>query len=793
MPSGLELVVGVVAILAAGGAYVPLDPSYPEDRIAAMLEDSRPPAVLVQRHLAGSLPENRERVEIALDLSASEESAGEPARFRDVAPESLAYTIFTSGSTGRPKGAMNSHRAAVNRLLWMQQTFPLDASDRVLQKTPASFDVSVWELFWPLMTGATEVVALPEGHKDPVYLARTIARERITTVHFVPSMLQAFVEARGAEGCRSLRRVVASGEALPPDLVERWYARFETPLHNLYGPTEAAIDVTHQPTRAGDDRVPIGRPVANTLIHVLDRELRQVPAGVAGELHIGGVQVARGYRRRPALTAERFVPDPLAGSPGERMYKTGDLARWLGEGTVEYLGRLDHQVKLRGFRIELGEIETVLSSHPRVREAVVLARADGGGDRRLVAYVVPAADFEPTLEAVREHVAATLPEYMLPSALVTLEEMPLTPSGKADRRALPAPADPAEAAGAQYVAPRTETERVLADIMADVLGRDRVGAEDGFFALGGHSLLATRVISRAESAFGVDIPLMTLFRRPTLAGLAEVVDGLRRSRTPGGGEPIPAIPRDRELPLSFAQERLWFLDRLDLDRPIYNLPMVLRVRGSLSRRRLAAALEALGRRHETLRTTFAEDADGPRQVIAADPGVSLATVDLCGLPAGRRAEASRRAGRQEVRRPFDLVRGPLARAVLVGRGREEHDLILTFHHIVSDGTSESILIRDLFALYAGEPAASALPELPDPVCGLRRLAAPAPPRGSARGRASTTGGAGWPERRRFSSCRPTTPGRRSRPSAAPPYRCTWAGRSPSASGSFPGAEGRRRS
>ncbi len=397
----LELVVGLLGILEAGGAYVPLDPSYPRERLAYLREDARVAVLLTQERLLAQMGEALSAAPHVLCLDHLEEglfSVPEASTLSPPEPSSLAYVIYTSGSTGKPKGAMNSHRGIVNRLLWMQQRYGLTAADRVLQKTPFSFDVSVWELFWPLLVGARLVVARPGGHQDPAYLVETIVGEGITTLHFVPSMLQVFLDAPGVERCASLRQVIASGEALPPELEQRFFARLGATgarLYNLYGPTEAAVDVTHWDCTPGAGRwtVPIGHPVANTQIHLLGRYGEPVPIGVAGELLIAGVQVGRGYLGRPELTAERFVPDPFSAEPGARLYRTGDLARRRADGAVEYLGRLDHQVKIRGFRIELGEIEAALAAHPEVREAVVLARQDAAGGKRLVAYVVPAAPF----------------------------------------------------------------------------------------------------------------------------------------------------------------------------------------------------------------------------------------------------------------------------------------------------------------------------------------------------------------------------------------------------------------
>ena len=684
----LEMVVGLVAILKAGGAYVPIDPGYPAERVAYMIEDSGVSIILdskthwERRRPAGS------------HSGLCRRDAG--------VPSGLAYMIYTSGSTGRPKGALNSHRGIVNRILWMQQEYGLTPDDRVLQKTPFSFDVSVWEFFWPLIVGARLVVARPGGHQDPAYLVETIRREEITTLHFVPSMLQVFVEQPGVEECTSLRRVMASGEALPADLVDRFFARLprSVELHNLYGPTEAAVDVTYHACRPGEERIAIGRPVANTRIHILDRDGNEVPIGVAGELHIAGVQVGRGYLHRPDLTAERFVPD----QDGARMYRTGDLARWLADGEVEYLGRIDHQVKIRGFRIELGEVEAALARYPEVREAVVLPR-----DQTLIAYVVlpaapgslPAGPERPLPEGLRAFLRDSLPEHMVPAAFVFLDTMPVTPNGKVDRKAL-ARIEP-ERRETAFRAPRTPMEEILAGIWSDLLGVGRIGAGDSFFDLGGHSLLGARVASRVRDAFGVELPLRALFEAPTLAGLAARIEA-------GQGETAPAVrrvPRTDGLPLSFAQERLWFLNQLEPGGSAYNLPLTLRLSGPLDVAAFAAALRGLVRRHEALRTTFPVAGDGrPVQRIAAGANLELPIVDLSALPEGE-AELLRLAA-GEAARPFDLAAGPVLRATLVRLRDQEHACLATLHHIAGDAWSLGVLVRDMAALYAGEP----LPELP---------------------------------------------------------------------------------
>ncbi|MBV9109238.1 MAG: amino acid adenylation domain-containing protein, partial [Gemmatimonadetes bacterium] len=529
----LELMVGLLGVQKAGGAYVPLDPGYPAERLAYMLADSAPAAVLVQTHL-------RDRVESAsvpvLELdTAAPAWADRPAKNPErgaLTPDHLAYVIYTSGSTGRPKGVAVHHRGVVNRLSWMEAVHGLGPHETVLQKTPYSFDVSVWELFWPLSAGARLVLARPGGHRDPAYLLDLLQRERVTTVHFVPSLLAAFLAHPGAErsALPELRRVVSSGEALPPELVARFGERLPgVELHNLYGPTEASVDVTFWrcPTGGPGARVSIGRPVPNTRIYLLDARGEPVPVGVAGELYIAGVQVARGYLGRPGLTAERFVADPFGGEPGARLYRTGDRARWLPDGTIEYLGRIDFQVKVRGFRIEPGEIEARLREYPGVREAVVMAREDAPGEKRLVAYVV--GDEAAGAEVLRAHLGETLPEHMVPAAYVRLDALPLTPTGKLDRRSLPAPEGESYARHG-YEAPEGEVETALAGIWAEVLRVERVGRHDNFFELGGHSLLAVQVVSRVRQVLEVELGLGAVFEKPVLSALAGHVLRLQLAR-----------------------------------------------------------------------------------------------------------------------------------------------------------------------------------------------------------------------------------------------------------------------
>ena len=526
----VELVAGLLGVLKAGGAYLPLDPEYPADRLAFMVGDADAPVVLVQSHLRDVLPDTGATV---LELDDATVWSGQPETDPTPAagPENLAYVIYTSGSTGRPKGVPNTHRGIVNRLDWMQKTYGLGADDAVLQKTPASFDVSVWEFFWPLRTGARLVLAEPGGHKDAGYLRDLLVSERITTAHFVPSMLTVFLAEDGVEAATALRRVICSGEELPPASAADFTARLPwCGLHNLYGPTEAAIDVTAwacEPDRLAQvTSVPIGAPIANLRLHVLDPSGAQCPVGVAGELHIGGVGLARGYHRRPALTAEKFVPDPFSSEPGARLYRTGDLARWVvgpdGAGVIEFLGRIDHQVKLRGLRIELGEIESALRDQPGVTEATVIVREDSPGDKRLTAYLVGDAEHAALKTALKD----TLPEYMVPAAFVTLDALPLTPNGKLDRKALPAPVVTREAS-VELVEPRDDTERALAAIWSEVLGVDTLGIDDDFFDLGGHSMLATQVVARIRKAElgGRAVGVMDLFQQRTIRDLAAFISG----------------------------------------------------------------------------------------------------------------------------------------------------------------------------------------------------------------------------------------------------------------------------
>jgi amino acid adenylation domain-containing protein len=710
----LEMIVTLLGILKAGGAYVPLDPQYPQERLSYMLEDAQAQVLVTHSSLIGYVSEHNART-VCLDTEWAEiEGCGEENCDVVVSEQALAYVIYTSGSTGKPKGAMLPHGGVVNSLCWLQSTFNLSPSDRVMHKASLSFDVSVWEIFWPLATGAGVVVARPSAQHEGAYLAQAMTRYGVTAAHFVPSLLPAFLDAEGAG--TSLRYVISGGEALPREMAQRFFAQSKAELHNVYGPTEVSIGSIG--VRCEDERarasVPIGYPVSNIRGYILDRHMRPTPVGVAGELYLGGDGVARGYLGQAALTAERFVPDPFGTDAGERLYRTGDLVRYLSDGRMEYLGRIDQQVKIRGVRIELEEIEAVLAGHAAVREVVVMVREDEPGEKRLVAYVVGEEGVgKITTTELREHAKERLPEYMQPGIYVQMEEMPLTPSGKIDRRALPAPDGARPELEEQYEEPATETERKVAGIWQEVLKVERVGRRDNFFELGGHSLLATQVISRVRELFYVDISLRRLFEQPTVWNLAKEIDEALETGEGLIAPPIVRVSRDGDLPLSFAQQRLWFLAQLEPDGTAYNMPVAARMSGPLNVTSLEQTITEIVRRHEVLRTTFTTIDGQPVQVISSAYPINIPVTDLSRLPLDEQEKEVRRLAGEEGGRPFDLERGPLLRVGLLRLAEEEHMLLFTMHHVVSDAWSMRVLMDEMTVLYqayaTGKP--SPLPEL----------------------------------------------------------------------------------
>jgi amino acid adenylation domain-containing protein len=705
-----EMVIGLLGILGAGGVYVPLDPGQPEERLEQLIRESRSVAVVTQERFASRLPAGVPQILLDREVLASTEGPPDAGSGAD----HLAYVIYTSGSTGRPKGVMVSHGAITNRLLWMVETCAFGVADRIAHKTPFVFDASIWEIFVPLLVGAECVIAQPGEHQDPAALTRMVAAHGVTVLQLVPSLLEVVLAEPGLRLCTSLEKVFCGGEALSPSVRDRFFSLSDAGLHNLYGPTEVAIDATHHECRREDGRpfVPIGRPIANAEVHVLDAGLRLTATGEAGELYVGGAGLARGYLDQPALTAERFLPHPWSDQPGARVYRTGDRARLLADGTLEFLGRADEQVKLRGFRIEPGEIEAVLADHPTVLQAVVIVRDDMPGGSQLVAYAVPAAGASPRSAELRAHLQGKLPDYMVPAAVVVLPELPRTAGGKIDRRALPLPDFSGDASRA-LAAPRTLVEEMLAEIWKDLLQIARLGIHDNFFELGGHSLLATQLASRVRDGFRREISLRSVFEKPTIAGLAEWL-----ASTSGEGyvepPPLEPVPRDGELALSFGQQRLWFIDQLDPGSSAYNIFSALRLDGDLDLGVLGRTFSEVVRRHEVLRTTFQSVEGRPRQVIGAPWAVPLPVVDLEALPEDRREPEAMRLLAVEESWRFALDRGPLLRVTLLRLAPQAHLACVNMHHIVSDGWSSGVLILEVATLYLSfaEGRPSPLPDLP---------------------------------------------------------------------------------
>ncbi|MCP4700363.1 MAG: amino acid adenylation domain-containing protein, partial [Gammaproteobacteria bacterium] len=645
-----------------GGAYVPLDPDYPRERLHFMLEDSQAPVLLTQSFLRKRLPELPAKV-MCLDEAGTfqEQPGGNPDRRGG--PEDLAYVIYTSGSTGRPKGVMVSHLSISNHTQWMQSQFGFTAQDKILQKTPFSFDASIWEFYTPLATGATLVMALPDQHGNTGYLHNILNEQNITVLQVVPSLLKAMLDD-GSLKSTGLRCLFCGGEPLAIDIKQNFYKQQDAAaLYNLYGPTEATIDATWYYCAPDIETISIGHPIANTQIHILDACCQPLPIGIPGELCIAGAGLARVYLNRPGLTAEKFIEIELFGKL-QRICKTGDLARRLPDGCLEYLGRIDHQVKLRGFRIELGEIEAVLSLHETVKEAVVNLH-EREGNPSLAAYVTTAAsDEQPaagdsSLAAdLRDYLKNRLPDYMIPVSFTVLDKLPLTPNGKIDRKALP---EPEAVSSTEQVVPRTETEALLATLWSAVLKTEVTSSAAGFFDLGGHSLLATQLASRIRDGFGVDMPLRILFEHPILGDLAAWLDQQQCSDTL---PPIMAQPQDTPLVLSHAQQRLWFLAQLEGQSAAYNMPAALKLSGTLNSEALRQTFLALVERHQSLRLCFPEqDGEAAVQVIPVyDP---LTVTDLTPLPESEQQAELRHLIQTHASQPFDLASGPLLRLRLL--------------------------------------------------------------------------------------------------------------------------------
>ncbi|MGE0127977.1 MAG: amino acid adenylation domain-containing protein [Blastocatellales bacterium] len=783
----LEMVVGILGILKAGGAYVPMDTVYPKERLAFMLEDSEAPVLLTQQPLLANLPEHKARV---ICLDADWEKVAEESEENisvEMTADALAYVIYTSGSTGKPKGALVTHYNVVRLFQSTQSWFNFDERDVWTLFHSYAFDFSVWELWGALLYGGRLVIVPYWLSRSPEAFHELLSREQVTVLNQTPSAFRQLIQAeQKSEIARelALRLVIFGGEALELQSLKPWFDRHgdaRPQLVNMYGITETTVHVSYRPISAADlDQARgsvIGRAIPDLQIYILDQRRQPAPIGVPGEMYVGGAGVARGYLRRPELSAERFIADPFnkhlvnnhlqrlsnecsvlpqrdsvwsAASPrrfaleasqsGEdsphskrsaplntqletaieaRLYKTGDLARYLPDGDIEYLGRIDQQVKIRGFRIELGEIEAALNRHPSVRESVVLVREDSPGDKRLVAYLAHEPGNVIPVDDLRRFLQQKLPDYMTPAAFVTLDTLPLTSNGKIDRRALPAPEQSRPELAEAFVAPRNPVEELLAGIWTDVLEIERVGVHDNFFDLGGHSLLATKLFSRIRDTFQVELPLADLFDSSTVAALAERIELAKREAQGPSLPPLMPVARpvareDGYLPLSYTQQRLWFLDQLEPGSSAYNIPAAVRLTGMLDTEAIAQSFNEIVRRHESLRATFVTVNGQPAQLIASAQTLNLPVMDLCGLPETERESEAMRMAAEEARQSFDLARGPLLRLRLLKLGGEEHIALMTMHHIISDGWSIGILIREFAALYeaftAGRP--SPLPDLP---------------------------------------------------------------------------------
>ncbi|MFN8008648.1 MAG: amino acid adenylation domain-containing protein [Terriglobia bacterium] len=720
----LSLMVGLLGILKAGAAYVPLDPVYPADRKAYMLEDAGARILITESSLALNGGEAESVSFVYLD-KVWETIANEVDTNlgRQVTPDSTAYVIYTSGTTGRPKGVPISHSNVVRLFEATQAWYHFDERDCWTLFHSVAFDFSVWEIWGALLYGARLVLVPYWVSRSPATFYQLLCRERVSVLNQTPSAFRQLIEAEeevGPSTDLSLRLVIFGGEALELQSLSPWFERHgdQCPqIVNMYGITETTVHVTYRPILQKDlqgvPRSLIGKAIPDLDLYILDSHMQLVPVGVPGEICVGGAGLSRGYLNRPELTNERFVPNKFSSDPVARLYRSGDMARLLPDGDIEYLGRIDQQVKIRGFRIELGEIESVLRQHPKVRESLVLMKDGGISGKQLVAYVLHHQNTVPTSAELRQFLKEKLPDYMIPSAFVSLERFPLTTNGKIDRRALPDPGGTRSALESAYVAPKTEVEKTITAVWQELLGLDRIGIYDNFFELGGHSLLATQVISRLQKRFGVQFTLHSFFAAPTIESIATAVDSALRKGKKDQAQPIGTVSRGQDLPLSYAQERVWFMDQFEPDSAFYNIPAALRLKGPLQFSLLERSLQGIIQRHEALRTTFDQVQGIATQRIAARLDLTLPLIDLGALPESDRMSQLQKIATEEAQRPFILSRGPLVRATLVRLGAEEHVLLLTMQHIVSDAWSMGLFLKELASLY--EANASGTPALLSPL------------------------------------------------------------------------------
>ena len=719
----LEMVIGILGVLKAGGAYVPLDPDYPAERIGYMLQDTGVRILLTQSHLThqlhaieawNSISSNLTVINLDINWDQIDISRGDNLD-NELSLQDLAYTIYTSGSTGRPKGVMNEHRGIYNRLLWMLDALPITQEDRVLQKTPYSFDVSIWEFFWPLLSGARLIIAKPDGHKDSDYLVNLIVEQGITAAHFVPSMLQVFLLNERVADCRSLKRVLCSGEALPLHLQEKFFSHLDAGLFNLYGPTEAAIEVTFWACKRDSNlsTVPIGRPISNTQIHMLDADLQAVQDGEPGELHIGGVQVARGYLNLPELTAQKFIPDPFSTEPGAHLYKSGDLASYLPDGNILYLGRIDHQVKIRGNRVELGEIEATLADHPLVQASVVIAHEVSPGDNRLAAYIVTREQNSQSIVDLREFLSKRLPEYMIPASFTFLDRLPLTASGKVDRKALPEPKRVRPNLSDNYVAPRNPIESALAGVWEQVIGLDRVGIYDHFLELGGDSIQCIQISSKANQA-GIRVSPNQILKLQTIAKLAE------NAGTETARQTEPEIITG-PVPLTPVQQRYVELFGPGIHSQAESV--LARVQSQMDTSLLERVVQQLITHHDLLRMHLEiQDDNIEQQINAPKAPAPFSYVDLSGLPVGEQ-ESGLNSVLAEQRSALSLPAGPVFHLAYINcdAGADCY-LYFILHPLVADHFSWGILLEHFELAYQQLSSGEQI-QLPEKTTSYQRWAA----------------------------------------------------------------------
>ncbi|MGB7604797.1 MAG: amino acid adenylation domain-containing protein, partial [Lutisporaceae bacterium] len=685
----LEMLIGIMGILKAGGAYLPIDPEYPEDRISYILEDSKTKLLLTQGKYINKVEFDGE----ILNLESEQSYTNEGAKLDNInSPKDIAYLIYTSGSTGKPKGVMIEHESAVNILSDMERNYPLTKEDVYLLKTSYTFDVSVTEIFGWFVGNGKLAILKPEDEKDVSEILNAIERYKVTHINFVPSMLNLFLEGldeKNLNKTNSLKYVFAAGEALIKETVNRFHKLIKTAsLENIYGPTETTIYVTRYSLNNLDKdtkNIPIGKPLSNIKAYIIDKNRKLQPVGIQGELCFSGIGLGRGYLNRPELTAEKFIENPFA--TGERMYKTGDLAKWLPDGNIEFLGRIDHQVKIRGFRIELGEIESQLLKYEGISEVIVIAKEDKNKSNYLCGYICGEREY--SISELREYLAKELPEYMIPSYIIQLDKLPLTGNGKVDRKALPEP-DGSITTGVEYVAPSNKIEEKLSEIWSEVLGIERVGINDNFFELGGHSLKAINIAAKINKELNVSVPLREMFKTPTIKGLANYVEGTKQSMY----SKIEAVEEKEHYTLSSAQKRIYTLQQFEEDSISYNMPMVMTIEGELDKTKLEETFNKLIQRHEALRTSF-ELVDGePIQVVHKSVSFEIEYTEADKEKAEEIAAGFVKA--------FDLSKAPLIRVALAKIKDKEHMLMIDMHHIISDGVSMGILIKEFIELYDGK-------------------------------------------------------------------------------------------